>query len=60
MSFGKCFYTEAVPKVMCPIFLMFLMPMTLQVEIDGMAVEVEPFHQYSVRFCWQMDSGGAA
>ena len=40
---------RAAPKVMPPILLCW--PMTSEVDVGGMAVEVEPSRQYSVKFC---------
>ena len=42
-------YTRAALKVMPPILLCW--PTTSEVVVGGMAVEVEPSHQYSVRYC---------
>ena len=48
------------PKVMPPILLCW--PTTSEVAVGGMAVEVEPFHQYPITFCCCVadSSGGAA
>ena len=40
--------TRAAPKVMPPILLCW--PTTSEADVGGMAVEVEPSHQYSVNF----------
>jgi len=42
-------YTKTAPKVMPPIVLCW--PMTPEVDAGGMAVEVEPSHQYSIVYC---------
>jgi len=36
-------------KIMPPV--LECLPMTSEVDVDGMAAEVEPSHQYSVMFC---------
>jgi len=41
-----------VPKVMPSI--LWCWPMTSEADVGGMAVEVEPSHQYSIAFCCQM------
>ena len=41
--------TKAVPKVMPPILLR--LPTTSEANVVDMAVEIEPFRQYSVKFC---------
>ena len=47
--------TRAVLKVMPPILLHW--PMMSEVDADGMAVEVEPPHQYSITFCCNVTNG---
>ena len=42
-------YWKAALKLMPPILLCW--PMTSEVDVDGMAVEVEPSNQYPVTFC---------
>jgi len=48
-------YTRTAPKVMSPILLCW--PTTPQAVGGGMAVEVEPFHQYSTKFCCHATGG---
>ena len=52
-------FTRAVPKLMPPILLCW--PTTSEAKVVDMAVEVEPFRQYSVKFCCRAtdDSRGA-
>ena len=40
---------EAAPEVVPPILLCW--PMTSKTDVGGMAVEVEPSHQYSITCC---------
>ena len=47
--------TRAFPNVM-PLNL-FHWPMTLEVNVDGMAVDVEPSHRYCVKFCCCVTGG---
>ena len=47
--------TRAVPNVMPPILLCW--PTMSEVDDAGMAVEVEPSHQYSVTFCCCVTDG---
>ena len=47
--------TRAAPKVMSPILL--YLPTMSEVDIGGMAVEVESFHQYSIKFCCHVMDG---
>ena len=51
--------TRAAPKLMPPILLCW--PTTSEANVVDMAVEVEPAHQYSVKFCCRAtdDSRGA-
>ena len=51
-------YMHADPKVMPPFLLPW--PIMSEVDVSGMAVEVEPSHQYSFTFSdlWQMAAGG--
>ena len=46
---------RAAPKVMPPILSCW--PMMSEVDADGMAVEVEPPHQYSITFCCNVTNG---
>ena len=50
-----CNYTRTAPKIMPSI--LFFWPTTIQVDVVGMAVEVEPFHQYSLIFCCHVTNG---
>lgn len=45
---------RATPKVMSPILLGW--SIMSEVDIDGVAVDTEPSHQYSIKFCcWVTD-----
>jgi len=46
---------RAALKVMPPGLLCW--PMMSEVDVDGMAVLIEPSHQYSVTFCFHMTDG---
>jgi len=46
---------RVAPKVMPPILLSC--PTLSEVDVGGMAVEIEPFHQYSVTFCCHVADG---
>jgi len=51
--------TRVAPKLMPPILLCW--PTMSEADVGGMAVEVEPSHHYSVKFCCRVtdDSRGA-
>ena len=46
---------RAAPKVMTPILLGW--PMMSEAYVDNMAIEAEPFHQYSITFCCYVTDG---
>ena len=46
---------RATLKIMPPVLLSW--PMTSESDAGGMAVEVEPFHQYSIIFCCHVTDG---
>ena len=50
---------RVTPKLMPPVLLCW--PVILEADVGDMAVEVEPFHQYSIKFCCRAtdDSRGA-
>ena len=48
-------YMHADPKVMPPFLLPW--PIMSEVDVSGMAVEVEPSQQYSIKFCHRMTDG---
>jgi len=43
------YFTKGAPKIMPPILLRW--PTTSEAYVSGMAVEVEPFHQYFMTLC---------
>lgn len=47
-------YMRATPKIMTPTLL--CLPMTSEADVD-MAVEAQPFPQYSIPFCFHMTDG---
>ena len=49
---GSTYFTTAVPKVMPSILLCW--PAVSEVDVGGMAAEVEPPHKHSVTAMWQM------
>jgi len=51
-------YTRTFPKVIPPILLHC--PTTSETDVDGMAVGVEPFCQYSIKFCCYVTDGRRA
>ena len=53
MCSPKCMSVDS--KVMPPILLYW--PMMSEADAGGMAVEVEPSHQYSVTFCCDLTDG---
>jgi len=48
-------FTSSAPKVMPPILCCW--PTRSEVDVDGMAVEVEPSHQYSAPCCCHVTGG---
>jgi len=46
---------RAAPEIIPPNLLCW--SMVLEVDVGGMAVEVEPFHQYSITFCCHVTDG---
>jgi len=42
-------YTRAASKVMPPLLLYW--PTTSEADVGGVAVDIEPSHQYCIRFC---------
>ncbi|MEQ5146204.1 hypothetical protein ABN231_18085 [Proteus mirabilis] len=46
---------KAVPEVRLSVLLCW--PTTSEVDVGGMAVEVEPSHQYSITFCCCVTDG---
>ena len=53
-----CIKARAALKVMPPILLCW--PMMLEASVGGMAVGVEPSHQYSVTFFYHVKNGSRA
>ena len=49
---ANCSCMRTAPKVMLPVSLCW--PTTSEVNVGGMAVEVEPSHKYSDAFCYRM------
>lgn len=49
-------YMRAAPKVEPPILLCW--PSTSEVDIDSVAVEVTPSHQYYITFCCRVTTDG--
>ena len=50
-----CIYTRAALEVMTPVLL--CRPVASEADVGGMAVEVEPSHQYSVPCCCCVTDG---
>ena len=50
---------RAAPKVVTPpiLFILLYWPKISEAGVDGMAVEVEPSHQYSITFCFCVKDG---
>jgi len=49
------YFTETAPEVMPPLLLLWLT--ASEADVGGMAVEVKPSHQYSIKFSFCVTNG---